>query len=208
MLCSKSKPTWTRHTFFLEEALALELEPNLELEPKAVLLAEAAARLGVGVEALRQRITKGSARGFKRGGKWYIVLEEDPTPTPMQGPIRAPIPPSPSPTPRVSRTPRPPQRTDRGEQVALVAALREEVSFLRRQLERQQEDLSRRDEALQRQLDQAEAERAEMRRLLAAALSRVPELPQAVATDQGAVDEAEMLAPRSWWRRLAFWRSE
>ncbi len=50
-----------------------------EQEHSAVLpLAAAAARLGISPDALRMRIRRGKARGFKRGGRLFVALAEDP----------------------------------------------------------------------------------------------------------------------------------
>jgi hypothetical protein len=61
---------------------------------------------------------------------------------------------------------------------------------------------------LRRRLDQAETERAELRRLLAAALSRVPELPPASTETErsdGTRDERSPAYRPPWWRRLLGW---
>ncbi len=46
----------------------------------ALPLAAAAARLGISSDALRMRINRGKIRGFKRGGRLFVVLEEAPNP--------------------------------------------------------------------------------------------------------------------------------
>ena len=41
-------------------------------------LAAAAARLGISPDALRMRVRRGKARGFKRGGRLFVTLAKDP----------------------------------------------------------------------------------------------------------------------------------
>jgi DNA replication initiation complex subunit (GINS family) len=60
------------------------------------------------------------------------------------------------------------------------------------------EEMRSRIESLERQLEEANTRDRENRRLLAAALERVPELEAPPATPQ----EAESGVQRPWWRRL------
>jgi hypothetical protein len=45
-------------------------------------LVEAAGYLGLTTEALRKRIQRGSAPGYKRDGQWFATLPESPAPVP------------------------------------------------------------------------------------------------------------------------------
>jgi excisionase family DNA binding protein len=126
---------------------------------------EAADQLGISVEAVRQRLKRGTLRHTKREGRVYVHLDDD-------------------------------QPTDRTtDHDALVESLREQLEQLRQQLER------------------ADERDRENRRLLAAALERIPpqlEPPKSPETVEEAPEGAE---PRSaaggaqegskqpWWRR-------
>ena len=55
----------------------------------AVPLAEAATRLGVTSDALRMRIRRGKASGFKRGGQVYVWLQEESLGAPSAAAARA-----------------------------------------------------------------------------------------------------------------------
>ena len=51
--------------------------PTMDPPTGAVPIAEAAARLGVGVELLRKRAQRNTMPAYKVDGKWYVVLDVD-----------------------------------------------------------------------------------------------------------------------------------
>jgi len=46
-----------------------------ELQPVTVPAEEAAARLGITVDAVRKRIARGRLTGHKAGGRWYVTFD-------------------------------------------------------------------------------------------------------------------------------------
>ena len=65
-------------------------EPPSDGASAALPLAEAAARLGLSRDALRMRIRRGTARGFKRGGQVFVWLDQADAPeAPAAPPARA-----------------------------------------------------------------------------------------------------------------------
>ena len=102
-------------------------------------LVEAAQILGITYAAAQRGIARGTLAAEKRHGRWYVFVGD------------ADAGPDPDPTPR-------PDATGPGPD-ALVTALQDEIRFLRATLDRQGEELRRRDH------------------LLAAALERIPALP-------------------------------
>jgi excisionase family DNA binding protein len=130
---------------------------------------EAADQLGISVEAVRQRLKRGTLRHTKREGRVYVHLDDD------------------QPTDRT---------TDRAtDHDALVESLREQVEQLRQQLER------------------ADERDRENRRLLAAALERIPPQLEPPKSPETVEDASEGVEPHSatvepqrgtqrpWWRR-------
>jgi hypothetical protein len=139
-------------------------------------VSEAADRLGLSLDAVRSRIKRGTLPTEREDGRVYVLVGDvggD------QGAID--------------------QLTDQGDQSEpLVAELREQISYLRDQLRREQDA------------------HAEARRLLAGALERIPalEAPQAPETVEdapegpdprldrtGAETGGQAGQERSWWRR-------
>ena len=96
------------------------------IEQDAVGISEAAERLGISVEAVRQRIRRGRIKAYKAtDGTWRIVL--------------------PSPTADQDTVPES-KSTANGEVYReLIDHLEEEVSFLRHELEARTEELRRKD---------------------------------------------------------------
>jgi len=153
----------------------------------AVPLAAAAARLGVSVEAVRQRIRRGTLAGEKRAGRWVALLPAEPvtgqrrdTPEQLSSwQLDAPE--------QATR-----QQPDTGERPALLAHVLAENAYLRQALEREQRAS------------------AELRRLLAAEQQR--RLPAPVDTAATHAETAEnppapadptLRVSTPWW---AFWR--
>jgi excisionase family DNA binding protein len=133
---------------------------------------EAAEALGITTDAVRMRISRGTLDSERAEGRVYVLLEDDASP-------------------------------DRsGESSALISEMRDQIEFLRRELERRDQ-------------------------LLAAALSRIPEASleaprgdysspseptgapetasEPVGRDTPFTDEEraqEAAEPRSWWRKI------
>lgn len=94
-------------------------------------IVEAATRLGLSTETVRKRLQRGKLKGFKTpGGGWRVVL---PTPdSPDKQPGQSP-----------------------DGSAALVAALRDEVAFLRGQLQARDDEIRRAHVLLQQAQQQA-----------------------------------------------------
>jgi hypothetical protein len=140
---------------------------------------EAARVLGISPEAVRTRLSRGTLEGVRDGGRVFVLLEHDITSS---------------------------DADITGDQTELVESLRDQVAFLRSELER------RADEA------------AEHRRIIAALTQRIPEIeaprePSGATEPPGTPSEAtpqpgrvepqpavestqEPAQPRSWWRRV------
>jgi hypothetical protein len=130
---------------------------------------EAAAALGITVDAVRSRVKRGTIDHVREGGRVYVLLGTD------QG---------------GDQGNRPPQ--DQSESSALISELRAHNDTLREQLEAERQA------------------HAESRRLLAAALERIPAIESPVTPEEasegpetgevaGAPQEATQ---RPWWRRI------
>lgn len=164
-------------------------------------LAAAAAALSTTPEALRLRIKRGTLPGRKQDNRWYVCVpssdrapalaDDQSAPTPTDQPIShrpvatdrsQPIETNQPPADDDQSPPSSDYTRDRDE---LIAELRSRISFLEQQME------------------QAAIERAELRRLIAAALSRVPQLPPASTDSPDRTMPA--IQPRPWW---AFWRRQ
>ncbi len=161
-------------------------QPSTDRPPivDRLTVAEAAARLGISSDAVRSRLNRGTLEGRKEADGWVVYLPVEPTVD--------------QPSPTVERP-----STDREPTVvpdALLASkdetitgLRDEVAFLRRELETRTDELQRRDV------------------LLREALERIPQLPSTVAAahhvarePQHATVNTEPAGAASvpWWR---FW---
>jgi hypothetical protein len=136
--------------------------------------------LGLSEGAIRNRLSRGTLRSVKEGGVVYVLLPAD-TPRDIKRDA-ADIP---------------------GESDALISEMRARIASLERQLEVA-------NERLERQLEEANERDRENRRLLAAALERIP----AIEAPTEAVDETKGSEARSvheqpqepssrpWWRRI------
>jgi len=93
-----------------------------------VALAEAAQRLGIAYDTARKRLKAGSLEGERRGGRWFIRMPEAEE-RPEMGPERDSGQPSEHSGPFPDETEPIPD--------VLVAQLRDEIGFLRQQVERQ-----------------------------------------------------------------------
>ncbi len=131
---------------------------------------QAATALGITVDAVRSRIKRGTIAHVREGGRVYVLLDADQS--------------------RLGHDQGGDQdtRLEDDSRDELLAAQRDEIEFLRRELERRDQ-------------------------LLAAALSRLPALeppggPETAADEQqgrGPVrdtGEAQEATERSWWRRM------
>lgn len=144
---------------------------------RRVTVAEAATLLGISEEAVRSRLKRGTLPKEKaRNGTVLVVLGTEGSSLGYGRPTTG-------------------QRTDPSAQTELVEALRDQVSFLRQQLEQERE-----------------ANR-ENRRIIAGLVQRVPELeaaPESLespeATTQGDTDGDASAEPtkRSWLYRFFF----
>jgi len=112
---------------------------------------DAARVLGTSPEAVRKRLDRGTLHGVKRGRQWVVYLSPADLPSDAGQDAGADA------VVHDNTMPRDPPADAAPD--ALVTALREEITFLRQTLDRQGEELRRRDH------------------LLAAALERIPELP-------------------------------
>ena len=164
---------------------------------RRLTVSEAAAELGISAEAVRSRVKRGTLRSVKESGTVYVLLS-----APVVGDRMRPghDQTTTGHDQTSDRSPAEPDRSD--DRTALIESLQDQVSYLR---------------------DQLDAERSanrENRRLLAAALERIPQLetsrdepraPESASEgaerveDRTDVAEAqEGVERRSWWRRL-FW---
>lgn len=145
-------------------------------------LDQAAALLGLSREGVRSRLRRGLLRGERRGSAWYVLA--------VSGqPVTV------TPADRVTGPDQPdrPDRPDRPRRAAarsaLVARLEADVAFLQAEVERRD-----------RELEHAAVERAELRRLLAAALPALPAgAPETAENRVHPVVVAEN-PRRRWWR--------
>lgn len=100
-------------------------------------ISDAAARLGLSTETVRKRLQRGKLKGYKTAdGSWRVVL---------------PGPDSPGQQPGQESTPSPDNSS------ALVDALRDEVAFLRSQLQARDDEIRRAHILLQQAQQQATA---------------------------------------------------
>jgi len=153
----------------------------------AVPIQEAAQRLGLSVVAVRKRAQRGTLTGFKRDGIWYIEMDDGQSTGPPTG------------SPQVDNIPEPITRE-------LVDILRDEIGFLRRELEARTQEVERAHILLQN-----------AQRLIPATVPDAPQPPERVADDETRVPSgttahsapqrdlaASQQLPRrsSWWSRL------
>lgn len=109
--------------------------------PDGLDIADAAARLGLSTETVRKRLQRGKLKGFKTAdGSWRVVLPGLDTPGQQPGQ-------------------RPDTASDNSpdNSGALVATLRDEVAFLRSQLQARDEEIRRAHVLLQQAQQQAMA---------------------------------------------------
>ncbi len=151
-------------------------------------VSEAAAVLGISVEAVRGRIKRGTIEHEREGDRVYILLGGDKSATGRDQDAGQPK----------------DQSQPVGDQTPLVENLLDQVAYLREQLSEERE-ARRRADTIIAQLSQANATLA----------ARVPQLeapqePQNQAESAGSrsdrgtpPEEPERAAePRSWWRRI------
>lgn len=102
---------------------------------KSLDIAEAAARLGLSTETIRKRLQRGKLKGYKASnGVWRVILPVPDSPGQQPGP-------SPDSSPDGS--------------AALVSTLRDEVAFLRGQLQARDDEIRRAHVLLQQAQQQA-----------------------------------------------------
>jgi len=181
---------------------------------QAFTIADAADHLGLSSEAVRMRLKRGTLTGMKIEGHWVVYL---PAPTKQPTPSD-PAPTEHVPTPDQTPTEHPIKQTTERDPTPtnpviavyeqLVESQREEIAFLRRELDTRNDELERRDV------------------LLREALGRIPSLPagdsggmrtdppsdppqaqgEAIAPDRGSDTlRSETATTRRWW---AFWKGE
>jgi len=112
-------------------------------------IAEAAKRLGVSTDAIRKRLSRGQLHGEKVGGTWVVFL-----------------PAATSQMVKISPFDQTPDRTGPDDRDRLIAALEDDIAFLRRELDTRNDELERRDV------------------LLREALGRIPQLPSGLYTPE------------------------
>ena len=99
--------------------------------------AEAAVQLGISHEALRKRITRGRVRALRRGGQWFVNLNHNGHQPDTRDASDSPDTVRTRPRPSVQSNSSAIAETRRLEE--LVAAQRDELRFLREQLQGEQE---------------------------------------------------------------------
>lgn len=97
-----------------------------------VPIGEAAAQLGITTDAVRKRIRRRSLRAYKAGGQWYVVLPAS-RPRIQDGDLDTVLDGGQD------------DNLDSVQDGQLVAALRDEIGFLRRELEARAEEARRKD---------------------------------------------------------------
>ncbi|MGQ9676740.1 MAG: helix-turn-helix domain-containing protein [Chloroflexota bacterium] len=114
---------------------------------EGVPIAEAARLLGLSTEAVRKRIARHSLRGYKRGRQWYVLLDAE-----LSGPSAALSGHSSLTSGQSGGKPDqnglPSGQSGPSENNAyqmLVDTLRDEIAFLRQQLQAREEELRRKD---------------------------------------------------------------
>ncbi len=181
-------------------------EPHPEPKPETLVpLPDAAPLLGLHYDTARKRLQAGTLRGEKHGGRWLVwvpLLESNNSPSVSPGNkydtvsyfIPDVIPDDPEPIPGSKSEDSGPVPDQTGtESDALLVQLREEIAFLRQQVERQNH-------------------------IIAGLIQRVPELPagnsnpveespqQVVAADPTPdVQTLNTAQPAGWWRRVLAW---
>ncbi len=152
---------------------------------------EAAAELGLSAEAVRSRIKRGTLESTKEGGTVYVLLRDDRTATGHD------------------------QTDDRTAGQVLMAehldSLRDEIAFLRAELERRGEEAERKDRIIAG-LAQANAELSATLRALEAPRgeqespqSSPEEADEGTAAGEAQGSPQEPISRRPWWRRLWRW---
>jgi hypothetical protein len=171
----------------------LDAAPDAMRTPP-VPLVDAARTLGCSRDAVRKRLDRGSLRGLKRHGPWYVYLDAaDASPDATADAAWTPS------TGRVDAERTPSDATPDASAAVLV------------EVRRQRDQLEATVAALRGRLDTAGQAQAEFRRLLAAALQQralpapIADSPQATTqvVDAGVSDETP---PRPWWAALLWWR--
>ncbi len=150
---------------------------RLEMDGAWVTYAEAAARLGLSVEAVRQRAIR---------NKWARMLAND-----KRARVRLPDEPYPTQTPTV-----------RASDQALMDALREHNATLKADIERLEAQLRIEADRLARAEARAEKQAAESAEQLAAERQRADKAIAAFAALAGRLDALAAERTRPWWRRL------
>jgi hypothetical protein len=147
---------------------------------------QAADQWGVSVEAVRGRIKRGTIAHERDGGRVFVILDADQTPTGHD------------------------QGGDQSRPVELVEVLRDQLSYIREQLE-QEREARRRADAIIAQLAQSNEEQARTIRAIEAPDPpqdarhegqetpapgpEGPATPESEATGEGDIER------RGWWRR-------
>jgi hypothetical protein len=181
----------------------LDAAPDAMRTPP-VPLVDAARTLGCSRDAVRKRLDRGSLRGVKRHGQWYVYLDaadatvdasSDAAWTPSTGRVDAFVD---AILDGADARWTPPDATPDTSDAVLA-----EVCRQRDQLEATVADLRGRLDTAEAHLTAAEQAQAELRRLLAAALQQ-----RALPAPRDAEDPSSHRAnlPRPWWARLAWWR--
>ncbi len=147
--------------------------------PTTVPIAEAAARLGISVDAVRKRIQRGKLTGQKTDSGWTVVwIEPDIRPDTVQTPVP--------------------------ESSALVDDLRDQVAYLRDQLAMERDA---RADAERRHAAETERRDVLLREALGR-IPQLPagDAPQAHQESHHATRDVEPAADTSsWWRRVLTW---
>ncbi len=147
----------------------------------AVPIQEAAQRLGLSVVAVRKRAQRGTLTGYKRDGIWYIEMDDGQPTGPPLG------------SPQVDNSPEPITRE-------LVDILRDEIGFLRRELEARTQEVERAHILLQN-----------AQRLIPASVPDAPHPPERSGDDESHVEAnvapggAQREPEASWRVRLRRW---
>jgi hypothetical protein len=168
--------------------------PPLPARQDGVPVGEAAKRLGLSTAATRKRIQRGTIEAYKGDdGLWYVVLDEDNLVSPDDPVVQ-----------------------DAGL-VVVVDTLRDEVQFLRKELERRTDELRAERESraeAERRRDILFAQFGDQLKSISQTTTTVQEQVEAVAHEVvpngETVDSppgSPMSSPVSWWRRILLGQS-
>lgn len=152
---------------------------------RTLTIKEAAEALGITPIAVRRRLTRGKLPGHKDGrGQWWVLLSDTDLTREQAGH-----------QPGAPGRDQPANGSATTGMTEVITTLKDEVRFLRRELDQRSEELRRKDFML-----------AEFARSIADLKSRLPELPATTprTATLAEVDESSEPPRPAWWRRLLY----